>query len=336
MSTTTIITGDSFEILKNRAEANRFHAIVTDPPYGLSPRKTNVHKMLGAWLGNANHAVSGAGYAGHTWDAFIPQPNLWRRCFDALRPGGHALVFASSRTVDLMALSLRLAGFEIRDQLQWLYGTGLPKSAAISKAIAKAYPDEPFDEWRTWRSTLKPGHEPIILARKPLKMTGAECAVRHGTGALNVGERRISANVVCSDVNAEAHAYRHFYHAKTCTAEREFGLKGEVTTHSSRRNPARAKTSGRRNIHPTVKPIALMRWLCRLVCPPGGVILDPFAGSGSTIVAAMLDGFGAVGIEKDATYASIARARVEAYRPLVGLDDAGVQSALRGKGSPSS
>ena len=132
-----IIHGDSLDELK-KLEANSISAVVTDPPYGLgntSPK--NVTECLSAWLEGETWTPSGRGFMGKSWDAWVPPPELWREVFRVMRPGAHGLIFAGSRTQDLMSISLRLAGFEVRDSLQWLYGSGFPKSHNVSKAIDK-------------------------------------------------------------------------------------------------------------------------------------------------------------------------------------------------------
>ena len=139
MSGAEVITGDSLDILRTLPDAS-ISAVVTDPPYGLS-REPDALEMLQHWLAGDDYKHRGAGFMGKTWDSFVPGPRLWREVLRVLKPGGHACVFAGSRTVDLMGLALRIAGFEIRDQLQWIYGSGFPKSLDVSKAIDKVRDD---------------------------------------------------------------------------------------------------------------------------------------------------------------------------------------------------
>ena len=368
-----IIHGDSLEELR-ALEDESIDAVVTDPPYGLgNTSPAQVTECLKAWSSGQTWTPKGRGFMGKSWDAWVPPPELWREVFRVLKHGGHALVFASSRTQDLMSISLRLAGFEVRDTLQWLYGSGFPKSHNVSKAIDGMYGAEPIvigteirynepsgivkvnqgektkikrkltapateqvEQWRGWGTALKPAYEPCILVRKPLSGSVAQNVLTHGCGGVNIDACRIDtdevrvqgaqqstgatnmggsreggkvydkgrwpANVILDeeaalalDEQTQQNTSRFFYCPKASKAEREEGL---IT------DEARA------NIHPTVKPIALMRYLCRLITPPNGTILDPFTGSGSTLCAAALEGFNPIGIEREAEYVEIARARL--------------------------
>ncbi len=433
-----IIHGDSIDELK-RLDANSIDAVVTDPPYGLGDTSpARVAECLRAWSSGEAWEVSGSGFMGRAWDAWVPPPELWREVFRVLKPGGHAVVFAGSRTQDLMSVALRLAGFEVRDTLMWLYGSGFPKSHNVSKAIDRQRDDRsevyevtswiratrdkmgltnrtinerfgvgdmarhwtdvppngkqptvpPLDQvpklldvlgvqwseipsrvqyllvelnsrkgqpaptwfarevigehtrdmggmgggandarrmgkdrritasatdearkWEGWGTALKPAYEPALLLRKPLGgATVARCVLEHGTGALNIDasrvgdEGRFPANVMIDEhVAAElGERGRYFYTPKASKAEREAGLEGF--------------DKKRANTHPTVKPIDLMRYLVRMVTPPNGTVLDPFAGSGSTLCAAALEGFDYIGIERESEYVEIARARVAHHR----------------------
>lgn len=365
----TVINMDCREGMATMIAADSIDAIVTDPPYGLS-KQPDMAEVLRHWLAGDDYVSNGRGFMGKSWDSFVPGPATWREAFRCLKPGGWAVVFAGSRTQDLMSVSLRLAGFEVMDVGQWLYGSGFPKSLDISKAIDKAAGAErevigrsengiaggsgeftagnaasagfkaEYDitapatdaakQWDGWGTALKPGYEPFILCRKPLDGTYANNVLKHGVGALNIdGTRgdgdRWPANVVTTDLDEPWAKY--FYHAKASKADRDEGLEHlgvtdsatlvDRTADSDGMNSPRAgagRTSGRRNIHPTVKPTALMQWLCRLVTPPGGTVLDPFTGSGSTGKAAMLEGFNFIGFELDPQYAEIAQARIDHAR----------------------
>ncbi len=380
---------------------NSIDAVVTDPPYGLS-KEPDMMEVMKHWMNGDDYVHTGGGFMGKTWDSFVPGPSIWKEVFRVLKPGGHLLAFFGSRTYDLGTLAIRLAGFEIRDQIMWVYGSGFPKSLDVSKAIDKAagverivigrsnngiaggtgeftsgnagtagYKGE-FDltiatsdeakQWSGWGTALKPAHEPICVARKPLSGTVAENVLMHSTGALNIDGCRIEgrertdygltnssrsqgstystpsqsadfdsskgrwpANFVHDGLNAEEWS-RFFYCAKASKSDRDDGVLLATTSaaemvdrdaDSAGMNSPRAgagRTSGARNDHPTVKPTALMQWLVRLVTPPGGTVLDPFTGSGSTGKACMLEGFEFIGFEMDPHYCEIAEQRIAKAR----------------------
>ena len=419
--------GDSLRQLEKLAE-NTVDAIVTDPPYGLA-------------------------FMGHKWDYDVPSVELWTQCLRVLKPGGHLLAFAGTRTQHRMAVRIEDAGFEIRDMMAWVYGSGFPKSMNVGRAIDREtkttrpvlgvkkrapsgwdmngstkYSDRQVDgpgsdqsaAWEGWGTSLKPALEPITLARKPLgEKNVALNVLRWGTGALNIDQCRVpltgealrggasdgsSADKVSegwdrpwrhdpemrkqakerSDQNQEKaeklgrfpanflhdgstevlsqfpdtrpsrtsvslikaksnHIYgkyngapparrghddsggsaaRFFYCAKASRAERDAGLKvlpakrlqlGCNAGLLSAEGKDKFSVLGR-NIHPTVKPLKLMRYLCRLITPPGGLILDPFLGSGSTGCAAILEGFRFIGVELNDEYALMARIRIKNAR----------------------
>jgi site-specific DNA-methyltransferase (adenine-specific) len=394
-------------------EAETVDAVVTDPPYGL-------------------------GFMGKGWDHGVPGVEFWAAARRVAKPGAHLVAFGGTRTHHRLMCAMEDAGWEIRDVLMWLYGSGFPKSLDVSKAIDKAVGAEPLDlgaspnwreskrdrekngsmevrgenagrltapvtdaakQWDGWGTALKPAWEPIILARKPLVGTVAANVQAHGTGALNIDGCRITpeslrparvkiggasngiygdglnnsravadtalgrwpANLVL-DEDAAAQldeqapetgafakvrgtepsrpakntygeyargggsfpddglkgASRFFYCAKASRAERESGVSGDESPmlwSAGTQNPGSFQSPNThrasKNHHPTVKPVALMRWLCRLVAAPGGLVLDPFMGSGSTGVAAVLEGFGFLGIEKEAEYVVIADQRIQ-------------------------
>jgi len=362
----TVLHGDCLEVLAT-LEADSLSACVTDPPYGLS-------------------------FMGRGWDHGVPGEPFWVEVLRVLKPGAHIAAFGGTRTYHRLACAIEDAGFEIRDCMMWLYGSGFPKSLDVSKAIDKQHghwrgragekvrTDQPAkgDEyertekgdpitatatataWQGWGTALKPAWEPIILARKPLLGTVASNVQEHGTGALNVDGCRIggSKDVPASPRKA-AHGgssggvYGEYQTPPTNTAgwDRNVGRwpanllldeeaavildrqSGELSSGSRApgvRNglgyhgadgdggPAIIGSSGgasrffytskasrterEGSRHPTVKPLDLMRWLVRLVTPPGGTILDPFAGTGTTGEAALMEGFGAVLIEREAEY----------------------------------
>jgi site-specific DNA-methyltransferase (adenine-specific) len=407
----TLYLGEAADVLPHLSDID---SCVADGPYGLS-------------------------FMGKAWDYDVPKADLWALIHAALKPGSHVVNFASARTYHRMAVEVENGGFEIRDQMMWLYGSGFPKSRDVSKDLdakrgfkrevvgtvtcpgyadaaalhgaqtqnvrefAKLSSDPISDEakhWEGWGTALKPAHEPIVLARKPLPTKRTPTyrnLIDHSVGALNIDGCRVAsaddnpsifrrkgsinhlsdpsaseseaegklvsrqspeayraprkgeelgrwpANVIHdgSDVvlsefpnvrtgkgskyqrglNAiyshrrieegaevsanggdDGSAARFFYCAKASTKEREFGLE--------------VKPGERANKHPTVKPLALMKWLCKLITPPGGMILDPFLGSGSTGVAALQDGFRFIGIERDQKSFDIACARIAAAQRL--------------------
>ncbi len=377
----TLHHGDCLDVMRGMPAAS-VDAVVTDPPYEL-------------------------GFMNKGWDAtgVAYRVEVWAEALRVLKPGGHMLAFGGSRTYHRLACAIEDAGFEVRDQIMWVYGSGFPKSLDVSKAIDKAAGAERevvgvrwnrtanevygagkgtntqtletlpattvARQWAGWGTSLKPAHEPICVARKPLIGTVAANVQEHGTGALNIDGCRIS---VGSDDEIHAkhphtkggfgHANAHVYGKSGGSLEYDtskgrwpanlchdgsdevmeafaaFGEKksgahpgnrkgigymggGKGTIGAGRQcansgTVARffyaAKTSraerGEGNVHPTVKPQALMRWLCRLITPPGGLVLDPFAGSGSTLLAALAEGFEAVGIERDPGYLAIASKRL--------------------------
>jgi len=382
----TLHHGDCLAVLKTMPDAS-VDSIVTDPPYGLS-------------------------FMGKRWDYDVPSVEIWAECLRVLKPGGHLLAFAGTRTQHRMAVRIEDAGFEIRDMIAWVYGSGFPKSLDVSKAITahqqsgkssrranrlamtgeeedapmptaglfdrteeralraprstpppKANLTEDGLRWAGWGTALKPALEPITVARKPLIGTVAENVLAHGTGALNVDgcriphgcevdlqsihncrtqqpghavtlnnpgfstatykpEGRWPANLI-HDGSEEVgellgSAARFFYCAKASKRDRDEGCDGiearrggSLNMRTDAHSQANDMDTGpRRNNHPTVKPTDLMRYLCRLVTPPGGAILDPYMGSGSTGKAATKEGFDFIGIERDPEYFRIAEARI--------------------------
>jgi site-specific DNA-methyltransferase (adenine-specific) len=362
-----LILGNNLDLLR-AMPGNSVDAIVTDPPYGLG-KEPDALAMLRDWMEHGHHDVkSKKGFMGKEWDNFVPQPAQWKECLRVLKPGGHVLAFAGTRTQDLMALGLRIAGFEIRDLVAWIYGSGFPKVKTV----------------------LKPALEPITLARKPGKSelqidlcrvgdftnttpsgldrfnaslaqqgyrpgeyqqgsvppsgqagrwpanvihdgsnevlalfptTGPSSSKpRNNAAYKSVAKGHDKAHVTHGHEDAGGSAARFFYCAKVSTKERNEGCEALPDKDWSGDGAAVPERANRpfnpsKNNHPTLKPIALMRYLCRLVTPPGGTILDPWMGSGSTGKAAKLEGFNFIGMEREAEYFKIAQARcgVEAF-----------------------
>jgi site-specific DNA-methyltransferase (adenine-specific) len=308
-----LVTADSLRFLPE-LPGGCVDAIVTDPPYGIG--------MSGAaWDGG--RLTDG--------EAFARWTETWaRECRRLLKPGGFMVAFGAPRTVHRLATGIEQAGFEMRDQLLWLFASGVPKSRRM--------PGE--------RSTaLKPAYEPIVLARRSLEGTTPANLAEYGTGTLDIGVNRARAeapdgwpaNLVlshapgcgpdgCTETCAVAlidqarpqkPLSRLFYCAKASSGEREAGCE-ELPDQATQVLRASGTARTRRNIHPTVKPVALMRWLVALTCPPGGLVLDPFTGSGSTGVAAVLEGRQFFGVERDPRYAAICRARLRYWLAQAG------------------
>jgi DNA modification methylase len=422
-----LINNDCIAAMKEMPD-NSVDSIVTDPPYEL-------------------------GFMGKSWDASGIAFNIqvWQEALRVLKPGGHLIAFSGSRTYHRMAVAIEDAGFEIRDQIMWVYGSGFPKSHNISKAIDKAAGAErnrdlkwvaiasgsgnygggakgremamvaddvaitdAAKQWQGWGTALKPAHEPMVLARKPIVGTVANNVLTYGVGGLNIDASRVGyqegevdftkqqnqtataivkmggakpgdsiqmfkengrfpanfihdgsdevvalfpeskgmqtqrsgKNVKVYTGNSLLHsktefpeirlghndsgsAARFFYCAKASKSDRNEGLDGfeAVRVHDGRAegnpggsNPRNRTNDAKVNHHPTVKPTDLMRYLCRLITPPAGIVLDPFMGSGSTGKAAILEGFDFIGIDMTLEYVEIAKARIEwAVQKLEGM-----------------
>lgn len=414
--------GDCLEGIK-RIDNNSIDSIVTDPPYEL-------------------------GFMGKSWDStgIAYDINLWKQALRVLKPGGYVLSFGGSRTYHRMACAIEDAGFEIRDMVEWIYGSGFPKSHNIGKAIDKLQGNErevtggymhggtrqsgilgkdlgqvwhenskgnsPYEGWGT---ALKPAHEPICMARKPLsEKTVAENVLKWGTAGINIDKCRVEmqdgdkkvggfgngeigfgggnakgvewqekttgrfpANLIhdgsdevmgefakygncgaqapvkrgapnilfdggwksmgddgASFYNDSGSAARFFYCAKASKAERNMGCEGldkkqttgggggignylnDVNSASGKYGSEKAPS---KNHHPTVKPLALMRYLCKLITPKNGLVLDPYAGSGSTLIAAMQEGFNFIGIDNNKEYCEITCARLNYHSKKINL-----------------
>src|SRR5699024_9576922 len=357
---------DALNVLRT-FESNSIDSVCCDPPYGLS-KEPDINEVLSKWLAGEEYDHKHGGFMGKSWDSFVPHPDIWREVYRVLKPGGHALVFAGTRTQDLMTISLRLAGFEVRDVIEFLYFSGFPKSHDVSKAFDRRSEYALAKQYSGFGTSLKPSHEPIIVVRKPLidadtgrKLTVADCVEKYGTGAINIDASRIgdeelpaqgrgkARNVSfqsggyteartgrfpanCITLDSDQFYSKYFNVAndavpnitpqelskKASKKDRnsdwqgeEIALEESLTGHGNLQNSKgmeRFKTFNR-NHHPTVKPTDLMAWLVRLVTPEGGTVLDPFAGSGSTLVAAKREGFGFIGVELTEEYIPIIEAR---------------------------
>lgn len=318
-----IIQGDCLNVMQG-FPSNHFSAIVTDPPYGIS-------------------------FMGKGWDHAVPGSEYWKECLRIAKPGVFLLAMGGTRTCHRLTCAIEDAGWQIRDCIIWLYGSGFPKSHNRFGAEG-------------WGTALKPAYEPIIMAMKPVEGTFRENAAKWGQAGINIDACRVGndsvekgnhgrnqsenhsiyeigltvseqkqfskgrwpANVMFDeeaaamlDENSRIPASRFFYCAKSSSRERNAGCEELPDKVGGGLNATVAGDSRtghitiQKNNHPTVKPLSLMKYLITLVCPPtNALVLDPFAGSGSTILAAQQLGISAVGIEKEIEYAEIARARL--------------------------
>jgi site-specific DNA-methyltransferase (adenine-specific) len=286
--------------------------IVVDPPYGIGFKGES-------WDGaDIYRAASQHGERLSDGEAFSAWAKTWAaECRRVLKPGGHMVAFGAPRTFHRLTCGVEDAGLEIRDVLMWIYAQGAPKARELPGGLAPM---------------LKPAYEPILLARKPLVDTTPRNLETWGTGALNIEASRVNAYWPahlafshapgCTDTRCtrscpaglldaahpELRPSRMFFCAKASKQEREAGCE-ELPLQSDRLY-SRPAVRLRRNIHPTVKPVGLMRWLVGLVTPPGGVVLDPFAGSGATGIAAVMEQRLFLGIEREPKYIDIACARL--------------------------
>ena len=447
-----LLNGDCIEEMQKLIDDGvQVDSVVTDPPYHL----TSIVKRFGkedsapAKFGtDGAYARASKGFMGKEWDGgdIAFRPETWELALKLLKPGGHLLAFSASRNYHRMAVAIEDAGFEIRDQMMWLYGSGFPKSQNMGKAVDKKQGNDREvlgtkitnvgmqgnnfkrgsesgevevtkgnSEWEGWGTALKPAHEPIVMARKPLSEKSiVDNVLKHGTGAINIDgcrvegndakypdtnpdfrdqgkkskeaigidklsfgqvqnaerteksvdtpEGRFPANVMhdgsdvivnqfpegakgstaprnrdtvgmfgmpndaTSEYADEGSAARFFYCPKTSKSERHsnlddhetsVGVNGNKWTDQDYRKGDTKPTTERKNTHPTVKPVELMKYLCRLVTPKGGTVLDQFMGSGSTGMAAKDEGFDFIGIEKEEEYFKICESRINRFAPLM-------------------
>jgi DNA modification methylase len=326
-----VLHGDSLELLGD-LQGSSVDAVVCDPPYGINFEGKSwdgrAIRESAATTTNARHLSTG--------EAFQEWTRSWAtECLRALKPGGHLLAFGSPRTFHRLASGLEDAGFQLRDTLMWVYASGMPKSRRLPGGRG---------------TSLKPAWEPILLARKPPEGTIDQNMRRHRTGALNIDACRIQqrwpANVLLAHherctpdrchkgcaltmidhaderarniPGARTPPSRLFFSSKVSRAERDAGCEQlpaqdlDLFPNAQRKGPSPVAAH---NPHPTVKPIMLMRWLIRLACPPGGLVLDPFCGSGSTGAAAVLEDRHFIGIEREAAYVRVAQARIAHWTP---------------------
>ena len=381
-----LLNGDCIEEMQKLIDDGvQVDSIVTDPPYHLQSIVDRYGKEGSAPAKDRDglYQRQARGFMGKEWDGgdIAFRKETWELALKLLKPGGHLLAFSASRNYHRIAVAIEDAGFEIRDQIMWIYGSGFPKSLNLGDG---------------WGTALKPAHEPIVMARKPVaEKTVADNVLKHGTGGINIDgcrvgkeileeqiagrsnkigtferkdmitpkrEGRFPANImhdgsdVVQDIfpnskgssgngnakvgetskgaiplrrgeaplyNDEGSASRYFYCPKTSKSERNQGLfefDDKQYSHDGRKksieNPYQRNKSISKNSHPTVKPVELMKYLCRLVTPKGGTVLDPFMGSGSTGVAAKDEGFNFIGIEREKEYFKISEQRIKTTAPL--------------------
>jgi site-specific DNA-methyltransferase (adenine-specific) len=282
-------------------------AIVTDPPYGLE-------------------------FLGKDWDYGVPGPVYWQEALRVAKPGAHLLAFGGTRTFHRLACNIEDAGWEIRDCLLWLY-SGFPKGTNLEKAISKTDP-ELGKEWHGFNTQLKPGYEPIIMGRKPTKDSLVRNVMEWGVGGLNVEGCKVGSEVVSygPKKSVDSHAFepkegKHVIKRSGFAGSTHVGrwptnvIMDEGVAADLDREVGRSvsryyycyKAGGeerQESNHPTLKPVALMRYLCKLVVPPGGLVLDPFCGSGSTLVAAKAERLHYIGMDIMHEYIAIAEKRL--------------------------
>ena len=294
------------------------HAVVTDPPYAISrveagddPEVLMRSAMLGMqsqnWHESATHS---RGYADSDPHQFQSWCETWlTECHRVLKPGGHLIAFGGTRTWHRLVSAAQDKDFEIRDNMAWLYASGMPKGLDVSAALDSTGQHEEARRWDGWGTTLKPGFEPFLLARKPLEGTVAQNITRYSTGALNLGDCRVRT---AHDRHHSTGKWPTNVHVDEVTARAlntgAHSRPEDVFFISKPNAKERVRSGGVE--HPTVKPLTLMRHLVRLVTPPGGTVLDPFAGSGTTLEAALIEGFNAIGIEREEAYVPLILERI--------------------------
>ena len=380
-----ILNGDCIEEMQKLIDDGvQVDSVVTDPPYHLTSIVDRFGKKGSAKPKDKDGLYNriDKGFMGQEWDGgdIAFQQETWELAYKLLKPGGHLLAFSASRNYHRMAVAIEDAGFEIRDQMMWLYGSGFPKSMNVGKALDKKLGNERVktgvmkthsnkgmidseertaigagafgqevseevtignSEWEGWGTALKPAHEPIVMARKPLSEKSiVDNVLKHRTGAINIDECRVEGNdAKYPDTNPdfkdigrqskEAIGIDKLSFGQTENAKRKRaeeipdgrfpanvmhdGLDTEWSRYfyCPKASKSERNNSAVKNNHPTVKPQQLMQYLCRMVTPKGGTVLDMFMGSGSTGMAAKDEGFDFIGIEKSKEYFKIAEARIE-------------------------
>jgi site-specific DNA-methyltransferase (adenine-specific) len=338
ISLVDLINGDCIEEMQRLIdEGVQVDSIVTDPPYHLTSIVKRYGKPNSAPAKDRDglYQRTSKGFMGQEWDGgdIAFRQETWGLALKLLKPGGHLLAFSASRNYHRMAVAIEDAGFEIRDQLMWLYGSGFPKSHNLGDG---------------WGTALKPAHEPIVMAKKSIEGTNKNNREKYGTGGINIDECRVGyvsdydkkhqADIARGQDNADNGVFfggkgktKASTHEPTGrfpanvmhdgSEEVVSGFPNAKEENSVSRffySPKASKSDkGKNNTHPTVKPQELMKYLCRLVTPEGGTVLDPFMGSGSTGIAAKEEGFKFIGIEKEKEYFKICQDRIKESSPIM-------------------
>lgn len=334
--------GDNLETIRKYPD-NSVDVIITDAPYGLNTKIHNVQELAKKYLKGKSYFLGGKGVDGEEWDSDLPSLELCKELLRVLKPGGYIICFSAARTYDIAAFTLRWAGFQIKDQLIWAYASGVPKTEWLDKKMKN---DPQAHLFIGKNESLKPAHEPIILAQKPPEFEDiTENIKKWGTGALNIesvrfmgpdGKPRYPANIITDGSITIRQAYnggdqyfnscplgfhgeflnRNLYYSKSSDKEKDFGL--DLYTPEKYRTAMMSGNETKiKNPHPTVKPIALMRHLVKLVSDPGQIVLDCFMGSGTTGVAATLEGRRFIGMEIGEEYHKVAKLRIERTYRLI-------------------
>lgn len=341
----TLHLGDNLKALAEYKD-NSIHAVIIDGPYGLNSKEYNVQDLVKQYQKGESYKLGGKGFVGMDWDSDLPTLALCKELLRVLKPGGYVACFAGSRTYDILVFTMRWAGFLIKDQMVWTYASGVPKGEWLENQ--ETDPEVLASKKLAGLNTcLKPAIEPIVLAQKPLAdgETIRSNVKKYGTGALNIGavmvtrkdgEQRYPANIIADgskvvqagftdgNENFNSCSFNYLdellnpvlYYSKAQLRDKDFGLDKYHAT-KSRKALFTDNELNIKNIHPTVKPIALMRHLVRLLSRPGDIVLDCFLGSGSTGISALLEGRKFIGMEINKDYFDVANARIQRTQELI-------------------
>lgn len=347
-----IYENDALEALKTLPD-DSVDSVVTDPPYGLSHLSVeDVTDTIVKWTqGERSFIPDAKGFMTLAWDSFVPPPALWDEVFRVLKPGGYLLSFSSSRTFDLMSISIRLAGFEIRDSIQWWYSGAMPKSMNISKIVESEIKYgsshtrylrklEQSGDGKTYTVSGRNNGlmgEKRIFERKEYKPSTPEgqkwdgwgTALRPAFEPITVARKPLSETSVARNVlkhdtgalNIGACKVNGLWTSNIITDESIAEVWDAQTGNlprffyvakpSAKEKPSYTDDAGNIVKHTTVKPLSLMRELVKLVTPVNGTVLDPFLGSGTTVEAALLENFNSIGVEREKSYFPLIKERID-------------------------